>query len=46
MTINILFLTINIKKRKISVQEAIRQERVEQLYEEHKDRLYSLRYFR
>lgn len=36
MVVNIFSLTIMIKKRKISVEEAIHQEMVEQLYEENK----------
>ncbi|AZU64471.1 YrzI family small protein [Neobacillus mesonae] len=46
MTINILFLTITIKKRKISVEEAIQQDMVEKLYKEHKDRQFSMNRFR
>ena len=34
MTLNILFLSITIKKRRISVEEAMHQEMVERLYEE------------
>lgn len=42
MTLNILFLSITIKKRKISLQEAATQERVEKLYEKSKDRQISM----
>jgi uncharacterized protein (TIGR02413 family) len=42
MTLNILFLTITIKKRKISHVEADHQEVVEKLFEEHKDRQLSI----
>ncbi|MED3563197.1 MULTISPECIES: YrzI family small protein [Bacillus] len=38
MTLNILFLSITIKKRRISVEEAIHQEMVEKIYQENKDR--------
>lgn len=41
MTLNILFLTITIKKRKKSREEAIHQEMVNQLYEKYKDRQIS-----
>lgn len=33
MTVNILFLTIMVKKREISIEEAIHQEVVENMYE-------------
>ncbi|GHH97103.1 YrzI family small protein [Neobacillus kokaensis] len=42
MTLNILFLTIIITKRKVSTKEAAQQEMVEKLYEEHKDRQMSM----
>ncbi|MEH7414046.1 YrzI family small protein [Neobacillus drentensis] len=42
MTLNILFLTITIKKRKISTEEAVNQEMIEKLYEENKDRQMSM----
>lgn len=42
MTLNILFFTITIKKRKVSFEEAIHQEMVEKLYEQHKDRQISM----
>jgi uncharacterized protein (TIGR02413 family) len=41
MTLNILFLTITIKRRKQSKEEANHQEIVNQLYEKHKDRQIS-----
>jgi uncharacterized protein (TIGR02413 family) len=41
MTLNILFLTITIKRRKLSREEAIHYEMVNQLYEKHKDRQIS-----
>lgn len=42
MTLNILFLTITIKKRNMTTEELIHKERVEQLFEEHKDRQCSM----
>ncbi|MEH7547776.1 MULTISPECIES: YrzI family small protein [Bacillaceae] len=42
MTLNILFLTITIRKRKISTEEAVHQEKVEKLYEQFKDRQISM----
>lgn len=42
MTLNILFLSITIKKRKESLQESEQNEMVEKLYEEHKDRQIAL----
>ncbi len=42
MTLNILFFTITIKKRKKSLEEACHQEMVEKLYEQHKDRQISM----
>ncbi|MEC1524392.1 YrzI family small protein [Neobacillus niacini] len=36
MTVNILFLTIMVKKREISIEEAIHQEVVEKMYENNK----------
>jgi uncharacterized protein (TIGR02413 family) len=38
VTLNILFLTIIIKKRALNLDEAMQQEMVEKLYEDHKDR--------
>ncbi|MCL6573010.1 MAG: YrzI family small protein [Bacillus sp. (in: Bacteria)] len=45
MTLNIFFLSITIKKRKISLQEAQHQEMVERLYEQNKDRHISMHPF-
>lgn len=42
MTLNIFALTIIIKKRKISLKEAVHQEVAEKLYQENKDRAYSM----
>ncbi|MCH6266467.1 MULTISPECIES: YrzI family small protein [Neobacillus] len=42
MTLNILFLTITISKRKESLDEALNQERINKLYEENKDRQISM----
>ncbi|MGM0900162.1 MAG: YrzI family small protein [Bacillota bacterium] len=39
MTLNILFFTITIKKREISLEEAVHDEMVEKMYEENKDRV-------
>jgi uncharacterized protein (TIGR02413 family) len=38
MTLNILFFSVTVKKRKESLEEAIQNEIIEQLYEQHKDR--------
>jgi len=42
MTLNIIFFTITIKKRKKSKEEFLNQEFIEQIYEQHKERQYSL----
>ncbi|MFD0827462.1 YrzI family small protein [Neobacillus sp. M.A.Huq-85] len=42
MTLNILFFSITIKKRKMSLEEAAQQEMVEKLYEQTKDRQSSM----
>ncbi|WP_160721839.1 YrzI family small protein [Bacillus sp. USDA818B3_A] len=42
MTLNILFLTITIHKRKTSPQEAVHQEMVEKIYEQKNDRQISM----
>ncbi|MBV7505907.1 YrzI family small protein [Bacillus sp. sid0103] len=42
MTLNIIFFSITIKKRKVSTEEAIHQEMVEKLYEQNKDRQASV----
>jgi len=39
MTLNILFFTITIKKRKVTLDEAIHDQMVEKIYEENKDRV-------
>lgn len=44
MTLNLLFFTVSIKKRLIAPEEALHEEMVEKLYEEHKDRLISNHY--
>ncbi|WP_147532437.1 YrzI family small protein [Bacillus marasmi] len=46
MTLNILFLTITINKRKRSKEEVNHQQFVEHIYEQNKDRQFSMyRYF-
>ncbi|PFO03631.1 YrzI family protein [Bacillus sp. AFS076308] len=42
MTLNILFFSITIKKRNVSLEEAANQEMIEKLYEEHKNRQISM----
>jgi uncharacterized protein (TIGR02413 family) len=42
MTLNILFFSVTIKKREITLEDAVQQERVEKLYEKHKDRHISM----
>ncbi|WP_074433040.1 YrzI family small protein [Neobacillus dielmonensis] len=42
MTLNILFLTITISKRKVTAEQARHQEMVEKIYEQHKDRQISM----
>jgi uncharacterized protein (TIGR02413 family) len=42
MTLNILFFSITIKKREMSLEEAKQQEMVEKLYERNKDRQISM----
>ncbi|WP_144547758.1 YrzI family small protein [Bacillus sp. X1(2014)] len=42
MTLNIIFFSITIKKRKVSIEEANHQEMVEKLYEQNKDRQASI----
>lgn len=42
MTLNIFFLSITIKKRKLSPQEIAHQEMVEQLYEQNRARQASM----
>lgn len=38
MTLNVIFFTITIKKRKVSVEEALHNELVMKIYEENHDR--------
>ncbi|WHY76273.1 YrzI family small protein [Neobacillus sp. WH10] len=45
MTLNILFFSITIKKRNISIEEAVNQEMVEKLYDQYKDRQISMHQF-
>ncbi|NHC39422.1 YrzI family small protein [Bacillus sp. MM2020_1] len=45
MTLNIFFISITFKKREVSLQEAVRQEMVENLYEQNKDRQISMHRF-
>jgi uncharacterized protein (TIGR02413 family) len=45
MTLHILSLSIIIKKRKISLEEAAHQEMVEKLYEHNKDRFHSMEHW-
>lgn len=45
MTLNILFFTIEIRKREKSLMAALHDEQVEKLYEENKDRQISVHYF-
>ncbi len=45
MTLNILFLTITIKKRKVSAKEAAHQEMVDKLYEQNRDRQMTIHHF-
>jgi uncharacterized protein (TIGR02413 family) len=42
LTLNIFFLSITIKRRKVSQEEARQQEFVEKLYEQNKDRQISM----
>lgn len=42
MTLNILFLTITIKKRHVTTEEMLHEEKVEKLYNENKDRICSM----
>ncbi|MFK9090650.1 YrzI family small protein [Bacillus salipaludis] len=45
MTINLLFFTISIKKRKISLVEAVQEEMVEKLYDKNKEKQISIHRF-
>lgn len=42
MTLNILFFSITIQKRNVSLEEAVQQEMVEKIYQENKDRQISV----
>ncbi|MBS4178422.1 YrzI family small protein [Lederbergia citrea] len=42
MTLNILFMTITIKKRKMTVEEALHHREVQKIYDENRDRQISL----
>jgi uncharacterized protein (TIGR02413 family) len=42
MTLNILFMTIIIKKRKLDMDEIERKEMIKKVREEYKDRQFSL----
>ncbi|WP_413308612.1 YrzI family small protein [Bacillus sp. 1P10SD] len=45
MTLNILFFSITIKKRKADLKKAAQQEMVEKLYDQNKDRQISMHHF-
>lgn len=45
MTLNILFFTVTIKKRALTAEDAIRNEQAERMYQENKDRQYSIQRF-
>ena len=38
MTLNILFFTVTIKKRKTTIEEALHNQMVQKIYEENKNR--------
>lgn len=42
MTLNILFFSITIRKRQVNLEDAARQEMVEKLYEQNRDRQISM----
>lgn len=42
MTLNILFFSITIKKRELTIEEAVKQELAEKVYEDFKDRRITL----
>jgi uncharacterized protein (TIGR02413 family) len=42
MTLNLFFLLITFKKREVSLEEVARQELIENLYEQNKDRQISM----
>ncbi|MCM3764417.1 YrzI family small protein [Neobacillus niacini] len=45
MTLNILSLSVTIKKRTISLKQAVQQEMVKKLYEESHDRLHAMNHW-
>jgi uncharacterized protein (TIGR02413 family) len=45
MTLNLFFLLITFKKREVSLEEVARQELIENLYEQNKDRQISMHRF-
>lgn len=45
MTLNIFFISITIKRREITREEALHQEQVKKIYEENKDRQISMHRF-
>ncbi|WP_462409828.1 YrzI family small protein [Neobacillus sp. Marseille-QA0830] len=45
MTLHLLLLTVTINKRRITTTEAAKQERIEKLYDEYKDKQISLYQF-
>ncbi|MBO0960953.1 YrzI family small protein [Neobacillus sp. MM2021_6] len=45
MTLNLIFFTISIKKRKISLEEAVQEEMVEMLYDQNKEKQMSIHRF-
>lgn len=45
MTLNILFLTITISKRKINLKKVVQQEQIEKLKAEYKDQRFFMRHF-
>lgn len=45
MTLNILSLSVTIKKRIISLEKAVQQEMVKKLYEENHDRLHAMNHW-
>ncbi|UII54963.1 YrzI family small protein [Cytobacillus spongiae] len=42
MTLNILFLTITVKKRNLTPEDAIRQQEARKIHEQNKDRQFSI----
>ncbi|MBA4538544.1 YrzI family small protein [Bacillus aquiflavi] len=41
MTLHILFFTITIKRRKFTIDEMLREQEVNEIMEQHKDRQFS-----